>query len=678
MKTVSTHDESTLATDLHVEATYRLTEALVQAGAQMRRRVELLSEVVFETDAAGCLVYLNGAWLNLTGAAPEACLGRHLREFIVAEDWPLCEKTLEASGAVESATPRIRMRQPDGTLKWAEMLVARIPGGGAVGAIRDVTQQKLAQDELAKVSLVANFTDNLVIITDPQGRTEWVNQAFIRKTGYTLADLAGRKPGELLQGPGTNSEEVARIGESIRGGRSCSAELLNYSRQGEPYWVQIQITPVRDERGEVTNFVSIQTDSTELRRTQQQLEVAKRRAEAANEAKTRFLATVSHEMRTPLNAILGSTDLVLDGATDAAGMRAHLTRINDSGQVLLRLISDLLDLSKIEAGQIDVERNPVDIRACLGSSVAAIADRARAKGLDFDLVFDRSLPEFMLGDPDRLRQIVTNLAENAVKFTDSGYVRIEANRIASVADAGTALEIRVVDSGIGIAEDLKARIFERFVQGDSSTTRRRGGAGLGLSIVKSLVEAMGGSVTVRSRAGGGADFRVTVPITTVAGLSSLPSVYAPSPASRTTDTTSSAARVLVAEDNDAGFAVLEAYLRKAGYTVERACDGREAVAAAPRCDLILMDLEMPEMDGLEATQRIRASEREAGSRAVPILALTAHALQEYRERCLAAGCSGYLSKPIRMQPLLDAVAAALGESWKTAPTPSDTVGGSLP
>jgi signal transduction histidine kinase len=320
--------------------------------------------------------------------------------------------------------------------------------------------------------------------------------------------------------------------------------------------VQIQITPVRDERGEVTKFVSIQTDSTELRRTQQQLEAAKGRAEAANEAKTRFLATISHEMRTPLNAILGSTELVLDGATDAAGMRAHLARINDSGHVLLRLISDLLDLSKIEAGQVDVERNPVDIRACLGSSVAPIADRARTKGLDFELVCDRSLPEFMLGDPDRLRQIVTNLAENAVKFTDSGYVRIEANRVASAVDGGTALEIRVVDSGVGIAEDMKERIFERFVQGDGSTTRRKGGAGLGLSIVKSLVEAMGGSVTVRSRVGGGADFRATVPLVSITGQSGGPSGQEPSLARRDNHATPSAARILVAEDNDAGFAVL--------------------------------------------------------------------------------------------------------------------------
>jgi hypothetical protein len=660
--------DTLLANDLHVEATYRLTEALVQAGHQMRRRVELLSEVVFETDAAGRLVFLNGAWLQTTGHAPAACLGRHLSEFVVPEDWPLCERTITAPASTElPARPLIRMHQPDGTVKWAEMSIAPIAHGGAVGAIRDVTQQKLAQDELAKVSLVANHTDNMVIITDRDGRTEWVNQAFLRKTGYIPAELVGRKPGNVLQGPGTDRATVARIGEALREGRSFAGELLNYTRQGEPYWVQINITPVRDQKGDVERFVSVQTDSTELRRTQQELEAAKRRAESANEAKTRFLATISHEMRTPLNAILGSTDLALDDVADPAGLQTHLRRINDNGQVLMRLISDLLDLSKIEAGQIVVERIPVSIEACLESSLAPIVDRARAKGLDFSFVLDRSLPPFMLGDPDRLRQIVTNLAENAVKFTDTGYVRVEANHVASTDGKGPTLEIRVVDSGVGIPDEAQARIFDRFVQGDSSTTRRKGGAGLGLSIVRSLAEALGGAVSVYSRQGGGADFRVVLPLIPASDPSHGATGQTQIPVSRPATAEASAPRILVAEDNDSGFAVLQAYLTRAGYAVERAIDGRQAVEAAPRCHLILMDLEMPEMDGLEATQRIRARERERNCHPIPILALTAHALQEYRDLCVSAGCSGYLSKPVRMRALLEAVEAALGDAGDTAP-----------
>ena len=654
-------DDGTLATDLHVQATYRLTEALVQAGEQMRRRIELLSEVVFETNAAGQLVFLNRAWQELVGRSPAECLGHPLRDYVLPEDWPLCERAL-GGGAQPGAEARvlIRVRRDDGAVKWAELSIDPIAGGGAVGAVRDVTLQKLAQDELARMSLVAGYTDNLVIITDRAGRTEWVNDAFVGRTGYTVADMAGRKPGEVLQGPDTDRSEVARIGEELRNGRSCSAEVLNYSKAGEPYWVQFQITPVRNAAGDVERFVAVQRDSTELRRAQQQLEHARCRAEAANEAKTRFLATISHEMRTPLNAILGSTDLALHGGVVPAELRSHLARIDDSGRVLMRLITDMLDMSKIEAGQVDIEHVPIDVRKCLECSLAPIADRARSKGLDFQVALDTALPHRVLFDPDRLRQIVANLADNAVKFTDAGFVRVEAG----CRDAGepdhVLMEIRVLDSGLGIPAEAREKIFDRFVQGDSSTTRRKGGAGLGLSIVKSLVEALGGQVSVRGRQGAGTEFRVTLPLaTTVEQGCCDPGPCEGRPSGDVATTAVRPARILVAEDNDAGFAVLEAYLARAGHEVARAITGRDAVTAAAGCDLVLMDIEMPEMDGLEATRQIRALERERGAASMPIIALTAHALQEYRERCAAAGCSGYLAKPIRMQPLLDAVAAIL-------------------
>jgi PAS domain S-box-containing protein len=648
------------ATDLHVEATYRLTEALVEAESQMRRRVQMLSEVVFEIDADGCFVFLNDAWAKAVGHEPAACLGRQLCDFVLDEDRPTCRRAMADAGAGGSALrPLIRMRRADGAVAWMEVSIDRIPTGGAVGVLHDVTTEKLAQDELKKLSLVASYTDNLVLITDGEGRTEWVNRAFTEHTGYTLADLAGRTPGEVLQGKATDRATVARIGEQLREGSSFDSELLNYTKQGEPYWVQLHITPIHNARGEVERFVSIQTDSTELRRTQHELEVTLVRAEAANEAKTQFLATVSHEMRTPLNAILGSAELALADESDPSALHAHLSRIRAGSEALLRLITDILDVSKIEAGQIDVERVPMEISSCLRGAVAPIAESARAKGLEFFLLCDDSLPPSVVGDPERLRQIVTNLAENAVKFTDSGFVRVEAHRLAPSESGGVALEIRVVDSGVGIPAEAQERVFERFVQGDGSTTRRAGGAGLGLSIVRSLVEALGGSVRVQSLPGAGADFRVTLPLVPV----SEPALSAPPPErpARGGPVTAGAraARILVAEDNDLNFAVLEAYLTRAGYSVERALDGREAVAAAPRCDLVVMDVEMPGMDGLEATRRIRSEERERGVEPTPVLALTAHALQEYRDRCLSAGCTSYLSKPVRQHGLLEAVGAAL-------------------
>ncbi|MFN8622972.1 MAG: ATP-binding protein [Chloroflexota bacterium] len=664
---------SSLATDLHVEATYRLTEALVEAENRMRRRVELLTEVVFETDAGGSLVFLNGAWATATGHPVEGCIGRPLRDFVHEADWPVCAAAFSGDEpSPDSLQPRpvIRVQRADARIAWMELSVARIPAGGAVGALHDVTARKQAEDELAKLSLVASYTDNLVVITDRDGRTEWVNQAFRERTGYDLGEVIGIKPGELLQGPDTDPETVREIGRLIRDGRSFSSELLNYSKAGEPYWVRFDITPVRGPDGEVERFVSIQTDSTELHRTQLELEAAKSKAESASEAKTQFLATISHEMRTPLGAILGSSDLAMESMDDPIALRAHLTRIGDSADVLQRLISDLLDVSKIEAGQIDIERVPMELRAALRAATGPIGEVARARGLDFRLMVDETLPAWIQGDPGRLRQIVSNLAENAVKFTDRGSVRVEALAVQGVlgASAGAVLEIRVIDTGPGISDEAQTRIFNRFEQGDGSTTRRKGGAGLGLNIVKSLTEALGGTVQVQSRPGAGADFRIRLPLVVVpepvvrhapvgegrasGGLAGalgtgLPCVSPEAP------------RILVAEDSDANFAVVQIYLGRGGYQVERAQDGREAVAAAPRCDLILMDVEMPVMDGLEATRRIRAGEAERGAAPVPIIALTAHALEEYRQRCLAAGCTGYLSKPVRMNPLLEAVAAAL-------------------
>ena len=649
------HEHPSLATDLHVEATYRLTEALVQAESQMRRRVQLLSEVVFETDIDGRFVFLNDAWREATGYEPAESLGRCLCEFVVDQDKGLCRNLVSGPAWPAGATrPMIEVRRNDGGATWMEVSIDPIADGGAVGVLHDVTQRKHHLDELAKLSLVASSTDNLVIITDAHGRTEWVNPAFTARTGFTIEEIAGRKPGDVLQGPDTDPAAVRQLGEQLGAGNSVETELLNYTRHGEPYWVRIHITPIRDTHGNVERFISVQTDSTELRRTQDDLESAMVRAESANEAKTQFLATISHEMRTPLNAILGSVDLALDGGDHPPELHEHLSRVETSADILLRLITDILDVSKIEAGQIDVERVPVEIRPCLQGALGPVAERAAEKGLAFAFDYDDTLPAAMTGDPVRLRQIVTNLAENAVKFTDQGFVRVSAARLPATGEAGPALELRVADSGIGISSEDQEHVFERFVQGDGSTTRRQGGVGLGLNIVRSLVRVLGGTVAVQSRPGAGSEFRVTLPLVAVREPS------APvAQASAADGAPAAAARVLVAEDNDFNFAVLRGYLRKAGHTVERAHDGREAVAASGDCDLILMDVEMPEMDGLEATRRIRAGEQEAGTPPTPVIALTAHAVQAYQEQCAEAGCTGYLSKPVRMPVLLDAVRSAL-------------------
>jgi len=474
--------------------------------------------------------------------------------------------------------------------------------------------------------------------------------------------MSGRKPGDVLQGSDTDPATVARMSASFKDGRSYSSELLNYTREGEAYWVSMQITPIRGADGRIGRYISMQTDVTEARQTALELAAAKERAEAANEAKTQFLATISHEMRTPLNAILGSTELAIEDEGDSAVLQSHLSRIDENGGILLRFISDMLDVSKIEAGQFDLEHVPVRLRACVEGALTPLAARAAEKGLDFQLVFDGSLPSMVMGDPDRLRQIVVNLVENAIKFTDRGRVRVEVSGLENGPDGGAMLGILVIDTGSGVALEAQSRIFQRFERADCSTTRCKGGAGLGLSIVRSVVEALGGQVSVRSEPGEGAEFLAVLPLVAAPVADHAAARDAGRQPRECGGGGGTPARVLVAEDTNANFAIVEIFLEKAGYNVTRAVDGQEAVAAARGVDLILMDIEMPGMDGLEATRLIREAEREEGRAPVPILALTAHAVQGYRERCLAGGCTGYLTKPVRRDGLIEIVGAALTEA----------------
>lgn len=640
--------------DLHIEATYRLTEALVDSEHRMRRRLDLLSEVVFETDGSGGLVYINKAWTDVLGYPEADCLGKTLATFVIDEDQGFLKEIIE-SGKAREETP-IHLRRLDQKIVWMEISVSPIIGGGLVGTLRDLTAVKQVEDELAKLSLVASFTDNLVLITNRYGFVEWVNNAFVKRTGYTLADMLGRKPGAVLQGPGTDPETVSRVSQWVREGRSFQVELLNYTRAGESYWVSMQVTPVYGRDGKIRHFVAVGTDRSELRWAELELMAAKEKAESANDQKTQFMAIISHEMRTPLSVIVGSTELALAPEVELEEIECHLRSIDTHAEVLLRFINELLDISKIDAGLFAIKRTTVWLRECLEGVIMALGKHARAKRLAYHVVFDKSLPAVVMTDPDRLRQIVINLVENAVKFTDCGGVQVKVSCLNPSSGGGSALDIRVTDTGPGIAMEEQSRIFQRFERLDNSTRRRKDGAGLGLNIVKALVEALGGCISVRSKVGQGAIFKVVLPLEVVPEAACIQPLKVRSPVSVSRGGVGGALRrVLVAEDINASFAIIEIFLLKAGYLVMRATNGLEAVTKANEADLILMDIEMPGMDGLEAVQLIREAELQNASPPVPILALTAHAVKGYRERCLNAGFTGYLTKPIRRVDLLKAL-----------------------
>ncbi|MFP5440012.1 MAG: ATP-binding protein [Gammaproteobacteria bacterium] len=370
-------------------------------------------------------------------------------------------------------------------------------------------------------------------------------------------------------------------------------------------------------------------------------EAARQTADAANRAKSDFLAVMSHEIRTPLNGVVGLNSLLLSlPLDDKARQYAELGR--QSGEALLSLVNEFLDFSKIESGRMDLHLVAFSPRQVLDDAVATVRETAQTKSLQLNV--DVAVPPALRGDPARLRQILVNLLGNAVKFTASGTVSL---RVRTRSDTGSEwMDIEVADIGIGIDAQTQQRLFQPFSQADASTTRRFGGTGLGLAICKALTDLMGGSIGVESVAGEGSRFRVLLPFAPTPPDALVEAPTAALPASAATR-----GRVLVAEDNPVNQLVAAEMLRRLGYVVDVVGDGREAIrsALAGGYDLVLMDCDMPEVDGFAACRTIRA--REAGGRHLPVVAMTASAMSGDRERCLAAGMDDYLAKPVRLRDI---------------------------
>ncbi len=384
-------------------------------------------------------------------------------------------------------------------------------------------------------------------------------------------------------------------------------------------------------------------------------------AEAANEAKSAFLATMSHEIRTPLNGVLGMAQAM---AVDALSAVQHerLEVIRQSGEALLAILNDVLDLAKIEAGRFELEQVEFDLGELMKGAHSAFTALANKKGLSFDLTVDEGARGVYLGDPTRVRQVLYNLISNALKFTEHGEVRVTA------ACAGDALALMVADTGPGIAADRVGALFEKFTQADASTTRRYGGTGLGLAICRELAQAMGGEIVVESRVGEGAQFLVTLPLPKVG--EALTSAFLPPPAPPAAlEANLPKVRVLAAEDNSVNQLVLKTLLHQIGVEPLVVENGEEAVQAWKDAgwDVILMDMQMPVMDGLTAARAIRQAEADMGRARTPIIALTANAMSHQIQQCLAAGMDGHVAKPIEAARLFAALEAALADAEEEMP-----------
>lgn len=737
-------------------------------------------------------------WMEITGYAPQDLpTGPKIQAFFLNNIHPEDRERVahDYAAFIEGRSKHwefeCRFRHKSRVWHWLRGIgraVSRNPNGEVneiVGIFFDVTKDKEMEENLVMVQAALEAAANAIVITDADAYILWVNKAFCHLTGYGPEEVIGKNP-RILKSGKHDDTFYQQMRQTISAGNVWRGELVNRRKDGSFYGEEMTITPVRGKDGGIHYYIAIKQDITERQRRDAELRQAKDFAEAANRAKSAFLANISHEIRTPMNGILGMTGLMLR-TTLTPEQREYQRMVRQSSEALMVLIDDILDFSRIEAGQLHLESVDFDPHACLADTLKAISMRAHEKGLELLADVSNDVPHHLKGDPIRLRQVLLNLVGNAIKFTLSGQVQVTVQTESRTAQ-GVELHFQVQDTGIGIPRDKLQDIFKPFVQADVTMSRKYGGTGLGLAIATRLVELMGGRIWVESERNRGSTFHFTArfsfgpkpevhepirgstagvaglpvlvvddneanlallrkmfigwemrPTTVIRGEQAIqevkkaetenrpfalilidaqmpgmdgfelarrlreelqvksPQIIMLSSLDRTMDTsrcqqygiqsvlmkpitpsdlwdavvrainpqvvdtessTSSTTwlpvtgrrsyRILLAEDNEINQKLATLILKEMGHKVRVVGNGVQAVKAVKEgtFDLVLMDIQMPVMDGLEATQTIRKNEILTGKH-IPIIAMTAHAIQGDRERCLEGGMDGYISKPIR-------------------------------
>jgi PAS domain S-box-containing protein len=557
-----------------------------------------------------------------------------------------------------------RILLPNGDIRQIHSrVVSRLGDKGpeVVGVNIDVTSHwndmKLDVNELRRFKFIAENTKDLIIRYSSDGLFTFVSPAVKSILGYDPDELIGKPIISLIDSEA--HPRASRMLENITISKRTPGptEVLTIRKDGSRIWLEGNPRPAHNVFGDLIEWVDVLRDVTERKDAERALVKALSEADAAAEAKSQFLANMSHELRTPLTSIIGFSDLIEKEDISSERVKSYTNKISMGSRTLLNVVNDILDLSKLENGALELDLRPFNPERLVEDAIALLVPQAEGKGLvvrgHFRPSLDDGTPDWLFGDDMRINQVLLNLLSNAIKFTDEGTIKVAV--AAQRRDPGRALlTIQVADSGLGMSEAQISKLFERFSQADGSISRRYGGTGLGLAISRRLIDLMGGSITVESEVGRGSCFTVTVELDVTEPAEE--SVRAPAVS------LAQPIRILLAEDNPANRELMDALLKDTGVTLSFAADGAEAVEMVTReaFDLVLMDIQMPVMDGVSATQAIRRLSGRAAS--IPIIALSANVLPGQVQQYAEQGFSGHVGKPINVGALFAAISGALEEA----------------
>ena len=630
-----------------IEERINIENELSESEEKFRNLIEDAVDSILQFDINGNFIRINNVSLLLTGYSKDELLNMKKEDLFKKEDLkynPLRYNQLNLGEIVHVERNLIRK---DNSEVPVEINAKKMPDGTYQSIIRDISERKRFENELKKMAVVVEQNPVGIVITKPDGAIEYINNNFLSISGYTKEELLGNKTTLLKSGIHDNAFHK-ELWDTILSGKAWKGIICNKNKSSELYWEQNTIAPVLDDNGTISNFIAMKEDVTKLKRTEEELIKSKESAEDANRMKSEFLANMSHEIRTPLNAIVGFSSILKEKTTGQKVFTEYLDNIMQSSKVLLSIINDILDLSKIESGRMVIDYQPVNLNSIILELKSVFQMKAKEKGITLNILISKDIPDSLITDEKFLRQILFNLIGNAVKFTNIGSVEIAVNIIPKdIHGSKVDLIFVVKDTGIGIPEDQLNIIFDPFIQVIHKNRNKYGGTGLGLSITKRLVELIGGKISVESKIGFGSTFSVSLFDLEISSFHidenknnhKLLNIKFHNPI------------ILMAEDILSNRQVIKGYLEPLNVTIIETLNGAECINATRKNkpDLILMDMQMPVMDGFTAINILKSDNL---LKHIPVIALSASGMKQQRDEFQKVA-DEFLIKPIYKNELLE-------------------------